>query len=51
VDPIAGDQVAAALRDANDRAAGLQLFTGDAVVAVAFQVDGGFARLYVLAEP
>ena len=51
VDPIARDQVAAALCDANDGPAGLQLFTGDAVVAIALQVDGGFARFYLLAKP
>ena len=51
VDPIARDQIAAALRDANDGPAGLQLFTGDAVVAVALQVDGGFAWFYLVAKP
>ena len=51
VDAIARDQVAAALRNANDGPAGLQLFTGNAVVAVALQVDGCFARFYLVAKP
>ena len=51
VDPVARDQIAATLCDANDRPSGLQLFAGDAVIAVTFQVDGCFTRLIPVKEP
>ena len=51
VDAIAGRQVAAGLRDADDGPARLQLFAGDAVVGVALDVDGGFTGLGHVVEP
>ena len=51
MDPVARDQIAATLRNANNRPAGLQLSAGDAVIAVTFQVDGCFARLIPVKEP
>ncbi len=51
MDAVAWNQVAAALRDANDRPSRLKFSTGNAVVAVAFQVDGRFSRFFVVIEP
>ena len=45
VDPVARNQITAALGNADDGPAGLQLFTSEAVVAVALQVHGYFALL------
>ena len=48
---VAGDQIAAALRNADHRPAGLQLRSSDAVIAVALQVHGFFTRFIAVVEP
>ena len=49
--PITGRQVVAGLRDADDRAPGLQLFAGQAVVEVALKVERRHARVVRIVEP
>ncbi|MNG02713.1 hypothetical protein D3C84_857540 [compost metagenome] len=48
---VARGQVAASLGDANDRAARLQLFTGHAVVHVAFDIQGSHVGVGRVVEP
>src|SRR3954451_22372681 len=48
---VAGRQVVAGLRDADDRAPGLQLFPGQAVVEVALKVERRHARVVRIVEP
>ena len=48
---VAGRQIAAGLRDADDRAGGLQFVARDAVVGEPFDIDGGFAGLFAVVKP
>src|SRR3954454_7551273 len=49
--PITGSEVVPSLGDADDRAPGLQLFAGQAVVEVAFKVERRHARVVRIVEP
>src|SRR3546814_5168965 len=51
VDAVAGREVAAGLRDADDRPAGGQLLLGEAVVQVALQVERRHAGIVPVVEP
>src|ERR1700677_29075 len=51
MDPVAGNKIAHALGDTNDRPAGLKLFAGDAVIAIALQVNSCFTRFGLVVEP
>ena len=48
---VAGRQVRAGLRDADDRLAGAQLLAGQAVVQVALEIERGHARIVGIVEP
>ena len=49
--PVAGGQVGARLRDADDRLLALQLLAGEAEVQVALQVERRHARIVRVVEP
>ena len=48
---VAGGEVVAGLRDADDRLAGLQLFARQSIVQVALQIECGHARIVGIVEP
>ena len=51
VDAVAGREVGAGLRDADDGLAGLQLLPRDAVIHVPLDIHGGHARIVWIVEP
>ena len=48
---VAGGKIVAGLRDADDRLAGLQFLTGQAVIEIAFEIERGHARVMRVVEP
>src|SRR6266702_7175812 len=48
---VAGGEVIAGLRDADDRLAGLELGAGEAVVQIALQIERRHARIVRVVEP
>ena len=49
--PVAGREVVAGLRDADDRLAGLQFLAGQSVVQIALQIERGHRRIVRIVEP
>jgi hypothetical protein len=49
--PVAGNEVAAGLRDADDRPAGLELRAREAVVQVSLQIERRHLRIARVVEP
>src|SRR5262249_58401566 len=49
--PVAGAQVRAGLRDADNRFAGRQLLTRQSVIEVALEIERGHARIVRIVEP
>ena len=49
--PVAGGEVVAGLRNADDRLAGLQFLAGQAVIEIALQIERGHPRIMRIVEP
>ena len=49
--PVAGGEIVAGLRDADDRLAGLQFLAGQAVIEIALQIERGHPRIMRIVEP